>query len=858
MIGTGKKLLTIDDEEGLRQSIRDYFEDYDFEVYDAENGEKGIDLFRKILPDVVLIDLRMKGLNGLEVVRILHGEAPEIPLIVVSGTGIIEDAIAAIREGAWDYVAKPIMDMLALSHTIERAFEKAALIKENKRYQNQLEILVKDRTIELQNANQELYNLNRKLQDIVETTCALQGFDRIDAFGKFLLENFGKHLNASGGSIYLCENEGLRLIHSLESAVVPGFIKYPLEERSILKRALRTGEPQITESDENKHLLEILGISMYKEGSSLVFPLTDSNRKNVGLLTLHIERKPHFTEQDKEIGSILSSFSSEAIRAINFTEDIQKRAQLFRILAKGIGGSTDQELLNSIVTSCVSIFETEYALLGRLEDGKIHTEAYIENGKFDSLCFDIAGTPAETVLKEGSKLYSGNLKELFPEDKILCDIEIESYIGSAIINSKGKTIGVLCTFSKYPITFPDYWSEILELMTSRYSSLVDRVKADNVQAQLRGNLQQAQKMEAIGTLAGGIAHDFNNILSPILGYSEMILYSISEDDKFKNDIEQIKHAGVRAKELVQQILSFSRQKEIKAKPIEIQIIGREVVRMLKSTLPATIKIEQNIKNDCLPVEADPTQIHQVIMNLCTNSFHAMEEKGGILTIVVENTEVVNEHFEATKFVKIFIKDTGSGIDQEVIDRIYEPYFTTKKEGKGTGLGLSVAHGIVSSFNGFINIESEKNVGSSFTVYLPVVEKHQVETKEEEKEIEQGSENIMIIDDQIPILKVTGNVLKEIGYNITSFSDPLSAYKAFEEDPDKYDLIITDQTMPDLTGDKLAEKIFKIRKDFPIILCTGYSSIITKQKAGKLGIKAFMLKPLEMNELASTIRKLLDS
>jgi signal transduction histidine kinase/DNA-binding response OmpR family regulator len=860
MIGTDKKLLLIDDEPGLRLSLRDYFEDCGFTVYEAIDGENGIEQFREIKPDIALIDLKMPGMGGIEAIKILHNEFPETPLIVVSGTGIIEDAIEAIRNGAWDYVSKPIRDMLELEHVIEMSFEKSALIKDNKRYQNELEDLVEDRTIELQNTNKDLFLLNKRLHEVVEITSSLQGFDRIENFGKYLLEKFGTHMNASGGSLYLCRREGLKLVHSFNSESLPGFIKYPLKDDSILSRALSTSEPQIAKDMEEEEILKKNGLPVSVDGSYLVFPLTDSNRKNVGILTIHKKSKPYLMDQDKEIGTILSSFSSEAIRAISFVEDIRKREQYFKILAKGIGGSSDQAFFDSIVRSCVSIFETEYAFLGRIEGDRLNSVSYIDNGQLrSSFGFDISGSVAELVLKEGSYQYKDKVG-LLPDRSELSSLDIKSYIGFAIKDNNGDPIGILCTFSRYTMNYPDDWSEILELMASKYSSVIDLVNADKEKARLRENLQQAQKMEAIGTLAGGIAHDFNNILSPILGYSEMILYSVPEDNELRSDIEQIKNAGIRAKDLVQQILSFSRQKEVKAKAVEIQIIVREVVRMLKSTLPATIKIEQTIKKDCFPVYADPTQIHQVVMNLCTNSFHAMEENGGVLTVTTENTEVASDPLEpATRYVKLVVKDTGVGMAPDMVERIFEPYFTTKKEGKGTGLGLSVAHGIVSSCGGFIDIESEKNVGTTFSVYLPVAEAFQVDAvQKEEEKIQQGSENIMLVDDQVPILKVLGNVLGGLGYKVTSFSDPLEAFKSFEEAPENYDMIITDQTMPNLTGDKLSEKIFAINSEFPVILCTGYSSIMTKEKAYALGIRAFLAKPIEMNELASTIRGIFDS
>ena len=381
------------------------------------------------------------------------------------------------------------------------------------------------------------------------------------------------------------------------------------------------------------------------------------------------------------------------------------------------------------------------------------------------------------------------------------------------------------------------------------------------QLQLQRQFRQAQKMEAIGTLAGGIAHDFNNILSAIIGYSELAIMQTG-DPKTKKSIEAIMKAGRRATELVSQILAFSRQKEQEYKPVQVRLIAKEVVKLLRASIPATIEIRQYIASDSL-VLADPTQIHQMIMNLCTNANHAMEEKGGVLTIEL-NDVVLDENFTLAqpgmkpgKYLKLSVSDTGCGMSQEVMERIFDPFFTTKPPGKGTGMGLSVLHGIIKSYRGTVTVESQLGKGTTFCVYIPVYRKQSAPQKIEDHTLATGNEKILFVDDEEIIVNMTAEILKRLGYQVTSLTDSRQALELFEKDPQAFDLVITDMTMPRMTGDELARRILALRNDMPIILCTGFSSRIDADRARELGIAAFITKPVLNRKLAETVRKVLD-
>ncbi|MBU0728142.1 MAG: response regulator [Proteobacteria bacterium] len=380
---------------------------------------------------------------------------------------------------------------------------------------------------------------------------------------------------------------------------------------------------------------------------------------------------------------------------------------------------------------------------------------------------------------------------------------------------------------------------------------------------LQNQLIQAQKMEAIGTLAGGIAHDFNNILSAILGYSDLVIRELPPGDQKRQDLGQVIKAGLRAKELVKQILTFSRQSDQEKCPVMVHLIIKEVLKLLRASIPATIEIRQDIYPDCGAVFADPTQIHQVIMNLSTNAVHAMEEKGGILQMILQEVELGADDCAGEpgmfpgRYAKLTVSDTGCGMYEAVLERIFEPYFTTKDVDKGTGLGLSMVHGIVRSCSGMIQVESERGKGSVFNVFLPVISQGFFMEEEEEGDLPGGNEKLLLVDDEKEISALIKRNMEELGYKVTAMVDSLKALDEFRAHPD-YDLVITDLAMPHLSGDALIQEIRKINPGTPIILCTGYSERISSESARKkLGINDFLVKPVTREELAKTVRKVLD-
>jgi len=383
------------------------------------------------------------------------------------------------------------------------------------------------------------------------------------------------------------------------------------------------------------------------------------------------------------------------------------------------------------------------------------------------------------------------------------------------------------------------------------------------QKKLEAQLHQAQKMETIGTLAGGIAHDFNNILFPIIGHSEMLIEDVLEDSPFRESLGEIYTSALRARELVKQILTFSRQDKNELKLIKMQPIIKEALKLIRSTIPTTIEIKQNIHPDCGVIKADPTQIHQITMNLTTNSYHAMEETGGELKVSLKEIQlgeydVLRPDMKPGIYACLTIADTGIGMDKELIRTIFDPFFTTKEKGKGTGMGLSVVHGIVENMNGVIQVYSEPGEGTQFHVYLPVektsFDKPSIPSHET---IPGGTEQILLVDDEEAILSMEKRMLERLGYQVTSRTSSIESIEAFRDNPEKFDMVITDMAMPNMPGDKLSTELVKIRPDIPILLCTGFSETMSEEKAVSLDIKGFLWKPIIMKDLAHKIREVLD-
>ncbi len=407
-------------------------------------------------------------------------------------------------------------------------------------------------------------------------------------------------------------------------------------------------------------------------------------------------------------------------------------------------------------------------------------------------------------------------------------------IASPIINEHGTVTGVI---------------EMVEDITDRL--------------RLEEKLRQAQKMESIGALAGGIAHDFNNLLFPIIGMSELLLEDLPSGSQAYHNVQEILEAGKRGGELVKQILAFSRQAEHRLKPVRFQLVLKEALRLVRAAIPADIEIAQEIQYNCGVIMADPTQLHQIAMNLITNAYHAVEQTSGRIWVTLKEVscgqnEVAGTHLEPGSYVLLSVADDGCGIDPAHMDKIFEPYFTTKAQGKGTGLGLAVVYGIVREHGGDIKISSELGKGTTVQVHLPLIQRPaEIQRADSAAALQTGQERVLLVDDEDQIIRLEKQMLERLGYRVSERRGSLDALQAFKAQPNGFDLVITDMAMPHMNGELLAKELMAIRPEIPVIICTGFSERINAQKAAALGIKGFLMKPVIRSELAAMVRKVLD-
>ena len=404
---------------------------------------------------------------------------------------------------------------------------------------------------------------------------------------------------------------------------------------------------------------------------------------------------------------------------------------------------------------------------------------------------------------------------------------------------------------------------IYPLADEEDEGVVIRVDDVTEKVRLEKMVIQNEKMQSVGVLAAGIAHDFNNILAAIMGYTELARLTSSNSPTTLNYLDQLLLASKRAKELVQQILEFSRKSNAEKRPVDIGAIIKETLKLLRASIPSTIEIERNVESNMGAVEADPTQIHQIVMNLCTNAFHAMGREGGRLSVDLTPVDIGPESLAAHPdlkpgpYLRLTVNDTGHGMDPATASRIFEPYFTTKKTGEGTGMGLATVHGIVKNHGGDIRVYSRPGAGTTFHVLLPMAEGRTEKPPESPNVFQEGHERILLVDDEEFLVDIGRSMLTRLGYRVDSRTSSPDALTAFKSRPDQYDLIITDMTMPKMTGATLSTEIRKIRPDIPIIVCTGYSSELTSENPEDIGVNRILLKPLNLAELSQAVRQVLD-
>ena len=819
-------IITIDDDVFVRTSIFRYLEDLDYRVLEADGGQSGLELIQDHSPDLILVDLRMPGVNGLDVLSWVTQNQPNIPIIVISGTGMIADVIEALRQGAWDYLLKPISNFSILKHAIEKSLERARLIRENITYQKHLETQVTSRTEELKNVNFDLQQLNQRLKNLVKTTQNISTCLHFKEFGTNLLIEFSRHLDSLGGSFYLMEKEGLRLIHSLDPGHSPELLLFPLDPASIFATLLKLNEPLLI-TEKEKHQFTLSGWDGYMNSSTLAFPLKDDTGATIGVVSLHNKKNSCFTEQDKEIGSILASYSSEAIGATLAKENQVKSEEMFRM-----------------------VFEASKDAMITVDDQGIIT---------------MFNPAAECIFDyHNSEMLGQNLERLIPylyqknpdQPEGLLQIADDKTLEVSALRKSGEAFPIELSCSQGKIDKQSFVFLVIRDISKR--KLAEREKSH-----LEEQLQQAVKMESIGHLAGNIAHDFNNMLSPILGYTDLMLFDLDPNDPNHSDLMEIHRASKKAKKLAQQLLTFSRTQEFSIKTINIDKIISDLENILRQSIREDVQLTLNL-NSSKPIHGNRSKIEQILMNLVVNAQDAMPN-GGHLTIKTKEVILDNDFTETCPDLKpgqytlLDVSDTGIGIDLQTAKHIFEPFFTTKKVGEGTGLGLSSVYGLVKQHNGHITVEGKPQKGARFKIFFPVnkqkINSQSLDIKTPRNRT--GNETILVVEDNKEVRELVATILTRHGYSVILSEDLEGCLNLSEEQKGKSKLLLTDVVMPQMNGKELYEQLTEPFPDLKVLYMSGYTNDIVTQYGIAHNATNFIQKPLSVTGLTLKIREILD-
>jgi signal transduction histidine kinase/YesN/AraC family two-component response regulator len=720
-------VLIVDDERSIRVTLKAFLEEDGHQVETAEEAEAALAIIKDKPIDVVLTDIILPKLSGVQLLEQIRKISPDVLVIMMTGEPTLETASQSLRHEAVDYLQKPI-GKAEIIKTTQNALrvkqlndEKRRLEEENKKYLENLEDLVTERTralagseAALRSQAQELAILNslaRAVGENMEVQATIQaGIQHIleaispDLIVIFLLKNDEYNLAGqfSGEEMEMCESQA---VHRVGECLCGLCIS---ENQNIYSEDVRTDHRCMWRECKKAGVHSFVALAL-KSGTEIL-----------GVLGLASVKKRDFSKERHFLEALANELAIGLKKSLLY-EQLEKRAEELEVSLNQIKASESERL------------------------------------------------------------------------------------------------------------------------------------------QLQRQLQQSQKMEAIGTLAGGIAHDFNNILSGIIGFTELAFIEAEGYELLQQHLKEILNASSRAKDLIEQILAFSRQSDQIEKPICLKPITAEALKLLRASLPATIEIRESL-NSQLTVLGDPSQIHQVFMNLCTNAAYAMREDGGVLDVSLADVQFDSQdnipypELSRGTYARLTVSDTGAGMTPYVLDRIFDPFFTTKKEGEGTGMGLAVVHGIVSSMNGIIKVQSTPEKGTTFQIYLPGLPGEEEKVRVAEQVNGTGSERVLFVDDEPMLANLGKTLLQPLGYKVTVRTCPVEAVEVFKSNPMDFDVVITDLTMPNMTGDKLASAILDIRPNMPIILCTGFSKSIEAKRAANAGVQVFLHKPYLRQDLAKAIRQ----
>lgn len=818
-MGSGRRILIVDDDRDFSNGLADILSRRNCKCTCVHDASSALRRLSESAFEVALVDIRLGADSGIDLVREVVSRGMATTCIMMTGHAAVETTIEALRLGAYDYLRKPLQ-IEELFAVLDRCFKL-----------NELRAAKERADIALERRNRELGEINARLRQLFESTTRLTSEQRLSRIGPALLEEFGRNLSATGGSLYFIESDGLRLVQALDPGHAPSDLSIRLDSDSPFARALREKRPLLFPGKTGP-ALSPSGWTGYKSDSALILPIIDRDGKPLGVLGLHDHIPGTFNDQDIEIARILASFGSGAIHLAETVQDLQQSEERYRTLV---------ETMNEGV-----------AILN--QDDLI---VYVN----DSLCRmtgfsreDLVGKPLTAIAPdEYVQTSSDPLSHRREEKNQSYEIEFTQKDGepTSAIFSPAPIFDAERNFKGSFVVVTD---------------LTDRKRAERALAKSEEELRQTQKMEAIGRLAGGVAHDFNNLLTAILGYSDMALDTLDVSGSAYADVEEIKKAGQRASSLTQQLLAFSRKQILQPQVLNLNLLVADMNRMLHRLIGEHIEFVTDFDPDLKPIVFDPGQAQQIVMNLVLNARDAMPE-GGRLKITTKNVDIaeadahVRGEVAPGPYAMLSVTDSGSGMDKETVARIFEPFFTTKDQGKGTGLGLSTVFGILRQSGGDIQVRSAPSEGTTFDLFLPQgAVSQRVKAVNESPPLPQGSlEKVLLVEDEEAVRRLTTRALEKHGYIVVSVESAPAALKLIESDsPDsRFDLLLTDIVMPEMSGKVLADRVREIRPHIKVLFMSGYDDDTIADQGTLDPTFAFLHKPFRIAELVGKVRTVLD-
>jgi PAS domain S-box-containing protein len=830
------QILIADDVSQNLELLKQILVSAGYAVKGVHNGVQVLEWVDRQVPDLILLDIRMPEMDGLEVCRQLKARngVSEVPVIFISGLVDAEDKIQGFNAGGIDYITKPF-DRAEVLARVRTHLELQAM-------RRQLEHQVSRRTAELRKSNRALKMISHSNQILVRA-----------ADEPSLLQHICKAIVEVGGVPFCwvgCQrDEEDRLL------VPAAFAAAGNSDGHALIQVLRSADAadlsaecrQAVEQAKPVVIPDLAASSAADDGyvrAALESGLTCTvsvplifDRRIYGVLNVLTDNAEMFEETEVQLLQALCEDLAFGIRTL-------RERSAHQLAQKALIESEQRyRQLFEKAGEAVFLMEARGADIGRIiqaNQAAAQMHGYTVDELLGMSIVDLDAPDAATKFSERNRRMRAG-----------------EWIHQEINHLKKDGTPFTTEVSVGVIDIGDQ-----QYILAFYRDITDRKRIEAENAALEVQIRQANKMEAIATLASGIAHDFNNILSAASGYTELSIPLVPVDSILSNNLHKIQQANKRAAELVRHILALSRQKESTLQVLQPRLIIKEAIRLLRASLPATIEIREQIDSDAY-IMGDASQIHQIIMNLCVNAGHAMEENGGVLSICLSDTQLDTHvarhymHLSPGPYVKLEVADTGHGIPGDILDKIFDPYFTTKPQDKGTGLGLAVVNGIVNSYRGAITVESQVDRGACFTLLFPAVAAEQGAQVESGEPIPRGSERILFVDDEPALVEIGQQVLQLLGYEVTTQTSSAKALKLFQENPEAFDLLVTDYTMPKMTGAQLAKFVLEINPNLPVILMSGIESMNLESEAKHVGVSGFLGKPVNIREIAVLVRQLLD-